>query len=95
MPEKSINLGLSKQQARQLQAKNLPHCIIVGGMLVSLGGAILTGFKKAGLSHIVFSLSFIGLSTMHHFIHRNQLLHIMKKGLGMQFDSDENIISVK
>ena len=95
MTEKGINLGLSKQQARQLQAKNLPHCIIVGGMFVSLGGAILTGFKKVGTPHVVSSLFFIGLLTMHHFIHRKQLSHIMKKGLGMQFDSDKNIISVK
>jgi hypothetical protein len=63
------------------QRRHLPHLVIVGGMALSLGTTIVTGFKKSGVVHVVSAFCFVGLAMSHLFMHRRQLSHRVKNGL--------------
>lgn len=58
---------------------NLPHVAIVGGMILSLGTAIVTGLRKSSIPHVVSSFCFVGLALTHLFIHQRQLSCIIRK----------------
>jgi hypothetical protein len=68
------------KRVKQRQMKNLPHVAIVGGMILSLGTAIVTGLRKSSIPHVVSSFCFVGLALTHLFIHQRQLSSIIKKG---------------
>ena len=67
--------------ARQNHVQNWPHVAIVGGMIISLGTAIITGLKKAKGPHAIASLSFVGFALTHFFMHQKQLSNRVKKGI--------------
>ena len=76
-----------KNRDKDRWMRNLPHAVIVGGMLLSLGSAIFTGLKKSKIPHIASSLSFVGFALTQLFIHQSQLSHRMKKGLNAKTKS--------
>jgi len=79
MSGREYDLDTSALEINHRKNQDWPHAPILGGMLVSLGVAALTGFKKARILHIASSLCFVGLTMSHFFIHHRQFSYRMKK----------------
>ena len=60
---------------------NGSHVAIVGCMAVSLGTAVVAGFKKSTTVHVVSALCFVGSAMLHLYMHHRQLSHKVKTGL--------------
>ncbi len=79
MHEKMTSLSVARPRHKDIRKQDWPHVALVGGMLMSLGGSVVTGFKKARLLHGIFSMSFIGLAMMHLFLHHKPIARKTKR----------------
>ena len=71
---------LSANSSGKNPFRNLPHVAVVGGMMASLGTAIITGLRGAKVPHVVSSFCFVGFALTHLFLHQRQLSSRIKKG---------------
>ena len=60
---------------------NGSHVAVVGCMAVSLGAAVVSGFKKSTTLHVVSALCFVGSALLHLFMHHRQLSYKVKTSL--------------
>jgi len=73
MKEEIKSKSVSTTHHKKILKQDWPHVALVSGMLVSLGGSVVTGLKKARTVHGIFSLSFIGLAMLHLYLHHKPI----------------------
>ena len=79
MSENRTNSSVASQIHKDVLTQDCTHIGLVGGMLISLGGIVITGLKKAHTIHGIFSVSFVGLTMMHFFLHHRSISRKIKR----------------
>ena len=81
MSEIENDINPLEKKATHHKKPNRSHVTIVGCMAVSLGAAVISGFKKWTTVHVGSALCFVGSAMLHLYIHHRQLSYKVKTGM--------------